>query len=242
MVKQAPSHNTPRWRLAFDITSTVLMLALAAALVWQGRGHFYAAPRVVPPPIPVQQPVPKDPIAIGESNVRGATSAHVAIIEFADFACSGCAAFATTVEPALLREYVDTGRVVFVFKNFPLQIHPEARAAARAVWCAAKHGRFWQAHDRLFEVWKQSQTIDLHGMARDVGLDPSLYRACLAGTEADQHVQTERDQGEALHVSGTPTFFVGTVTPDGRVRVTDAILGSRSLQGFREILDRVLNR
>jgi len=79
-------------------------------------------------------------------------------------------------------------------------------------------------------------------VAHDVGLDLSLYNTCLTGTEAEQQVQTDRAQGEALNVWGTPTFFVGTLTAEGRVDVTDAILGSRSLQEFREILDRLLEK
>jgi len=217
------------------------MVVLAGAVVWQGRARFYSAPPVAPLP-PSLLPVPKEAIAIGEGNLRGARSAHVAIIEFADFACSACAKFATDVEPALLREYVDTGRVVFVFKNFPLQIHPEARAAARAAWCAAKQGKFWQVHDRFFEVQKQSSQIDLQAVARDVGLDMYPYTACLAGKEADQQVEIERNQGVALKVTATPTFFIGTVTPDGRVQVTGMLLGAQSLPRFKEILDRFLNR
>jgi protein-disulfide isomerase len=240
MVKQTLFHNTLRWRVAFEITSTIVMVALAGAIVWQGRARFYSAPPTAP--LNLMPPAPKDAIAIGESNLRGAKLAHVAMIEFADFYCSACATFATDIEPVLLRDYIDNGRVVFVFKNFPLQIHPEARAAARAAWCGAKQGKFWQVHHRFFEVWKQSQKIDLQAVARDVGLDLSLYRACLAGTEADQHVQMERDQGQALHLTGTPTFFFGTITPDGRVQVTDVIIGASSIQGFKGILDRLLSR
>jgi len=240
MVRQVLSHNTPRWLLVFEITSTVIMVALAGAIVWQGRRLLYNTSRVGPPP-PVQS-VPRHPVAIGTDNVRGARSAHVAIIEYADFGCSSCAEFAANVEPSLLREYVDTGRVLFAFKHFPLAIHPDARTAARAAACAAKQGKFWQAHDRFYEVLKQSHKLALQDVAHDVGLDLSLYNTCLTGTEAEQQVQTDRAQGEALNVWGTPTFFVGTLTAEGRVDVTDAILGSRSLQEFREILDRLLEK
>lgn len=226
------ARKTPRWRVIFEIVSTVTMLVLAAALVWEGRARL-RAPQ--PPPQPIV-PVPKDPISIGTAPVRGDRSAGVAIIEFADFECSACASFARDVEPALLRDYVDTGKAVIVFKHFPLPIHRKATGTAAAAWCAGEQGRFWQAHDRLYA---QTQPQNL---ATEVDLDVPRYNACLAGPGSAQGVEADRVEGEALHIRGTPTFFVGKLAPNGLVQVTDTMIGAEALERFRGIVDRLLNR
>jgi protein-disulfide isomerase len=222
--------NTPRWRVHFEVASTVVMLVLAATFLWQNRT------RVLPPPPPpeVIVEVPKNPIKIGTAPVLGNRSAPVAIVEFADFECPACAKFTSNVEPALRRDYIDNGRVAIVFKNFPLAIHPEAKAAAAAAWCAGEQGRFWEAHDWLF-------TGNQHrALAGAIGLDLPTYNGCFADARSMERVESERVEGEALKIRATPTFFLGKLTPDGLVQVTDAMKGAGSLQRFKTVLDRLL--
>lgn len=230
MNKSVPKQNTPPWRQFFDVVTTVIMLVLAAALVWGGRA------RLSPPQSRSQVVVaaPEDPILIGNAPVRGDKSASVAIVEFADFECPACAAFARNIKPVLLRDYVDTGKVFFVFKNFPLTIHPTAKILAAAAWCAGKQDRFWQAHDRLYA---QTSIQDLASM---IGLDLPLYNTCLSGTEHDQDIEADSRAAEALKVMATPTFFLGKATPDGFVQATDVLIGAGPLQRFTETIDRLL--
>jgi protein-disulfide isomerase len=166
----------------------------------------------------------------------------VAIIEYADFDCPSCAQFAQGTERVLLREYVDKGRVVVVFKHFPLPSHPGAQAAAQAAWCAARQEKFWEMHDALFRIRGGLQDSDLQAAAKEIGVDLALYNSCRAADEAGQHVQTDRAEGERLKVPGTPTFFVGRVTVDQRVQVTDAVVGSKSVEELKTILDRLLSK
>jgi protein-disulfide isomerase len=222
--------NTPRWRVRFEVVSTVTMLVLAAAFLWQGRTGVLPPP---PPPEAVME-VPKNPIKIGTAPLLGNRSASVAIVEFADFQCPACAKFTSNVEPALRRDYIDNGRVAIVFKNFPLAIHPEAKAAAAAAWCAGEQGRFWQARDWLFARNRHT------GLPSAIGLDAPSYSACFADSRSTERVESERVEGEALKVRATPTFFLGKLTPDGLVRVTDAMMGVGSLQRFKTVLDRLL--
>lgn len=232
--------HTPRWRTLFETGSTVAMLALASLLVWQGRDRFTGSATARSPiPIP-SAPVPTEPVRIDESATLGAPSAPLAVIEYADFECSACVKFVKEFKPALQREYIDTGRVRFVFKHFPLPMHQRAPVAAAAAWCADRQGKFWRMHDWLFASPLNLDDAALLKPAVDVGLDLAAYNSCRTGEEAARQVQASRSEGEALQVPATPAFFFGRVTADGRVRVSETMTGARSVEVFKEILDRLL--
>ena len=81
---------------------------------------------------------------------RGNTDAKVTVIEFSDFQCPFCKQHVEETQPALDEEFVDSGKVMWVFKHFPLSIHPQAPAAGAAAECAADQGKFWEMHELLF--------------------------------------------------------------------------------------------
>jgi len=230
------SHSA-RWRTKFEVGSTLVMIALAAVLVWQGLARFSTSSA----PQPHIQ-IPTEPIPIGNSAIRGVLSAPVAIIEYADFECGSCAQFARVIEPLLLREYVDKGRVVIVFKHFPLQSHPGAKGAAKVAWCAAQQGKFWEMRDRLFRMQGGLQDSEIQAAGKAIGLDMARFDFCRASPEVDHGVQLDRAEGEKLKIPGTPTFFLGRVMPDHRVQVTDAFAGSNSIQGLERALRRFFGK
>jgi protein-disulfide isomerase len=236
MTEPEPGKRTRPWRTAFDIGSTVVMIVLAVGILWQGRFRSPARRGAQSP-----APIPAEAISIAGAALRGVPSAPVAIIEYADFECSFCARFAQEIEPVLRRQYVDKGRVMFVFKNFPLPMHQQAAPAAEAAWCANRQGKYWEMHDRFFGVSSKLQESDLRSAAKEIGLDPALFESCRAKDEANQQIQAEKAEGERLKVSGTPAFFFGRATPDRRVHVSDVLMGAKSLEAFTEILDRLLN-
>jgi protein-disulfide isomerase len=227
---------TPRWGSIFEIASTLAMVVLASVLVWQGWTQ--AESRVAGLP-PTAAPIPEESIGISDSATLGAPSARVAMIEYADFECAACASFANNVKRDLIREYVDTGRVLFVFKNLPLPRHSRARAASEAAWCAGRQGRFWNMHDELFASGGKYQDADLNDAASKLGLDLAEFGACRAGGEPAAFVEAERAEAKELGIPATPTFYFGKITADGRVQVSDGIVGSR-LSAIKAILDRLL--
>ena len=239
MVQPEPPKRLPLWRAGFEITAALVMIGLTAAIVWQGRGRRSGS--AVGEPASLNLAIPTEPIQIGTGNTRGRLSATVAIVEYADFECPFCAKFSRTIKSVLFRDYVDSGRVVFVFKNFALPSHRRAPAAARAAWCAAQQDKFWEMHDRLFDVPSKFEDFDLEEAAKVVGLDSARYNSCRAGDEARQHVETERADAERLEIPATPAFFIGRVGSDGRVQVSDALLGANSVEAFKMILDKRLS-
>jgi protein-disulfide isomerase len=147
----------------------------------------------------------------------GDPKAPVTIVEFTDYQCPFCSRYYQQTWPVLKEQYVDTGRVYYVFKDYPLSsIHPEAFKAHEAARCAADLGgddSFWQMHGRLFEGQAQWASNPDHAAvfleyASGLGLDEDAFKACLEGGDGAAAVQADVDEGRALGVTGTPTFFI----------------------------------
>jgi protein-disulfide isomerase len=145
----------------------------------------------------------------------GESSAPITVLEFGDYQCPGCAAFAAQVKPLIEQEYVQDGTVRFVFHDNPIPaIHPNAFLAARAARCAEDQDRYWAYHDALFanqSRWSPSNNaaslfIDY---AEELGLDADPFRSCLRSDAHAELVTANMMLGERLGVPGTPTVFVG---------------------------------
>lgn len=227
---------TQRWGRVFDVGSTVLVIVLAAVIVWQGRARLSDPHRSGP----AETPLPTEPIDIGGSATIGSSDAPMAIVEYADFECSYCAKFAREVKPALRKEYIDTGRLLFVFKHFPLSNHPHAPTAARAAWCAGRQSKFWEMHDGLFSLSGRLDRSVYEKMAATSGVEMGAFSSCLSSPESQLAVEKERSEGEHLRVMGTPRFFFGVLLRDGRVEVSAALSGAKPLSAFRDILEGLL--
>jgi protein-disulfide isomerase len=155
----------------------------------------------------------------GTDNVfaLGDPDAPVTVVEFTDYQCPYCLRYTQETWPALKERYVDTGRVYYVFKDFPLtSIHPEAPKAHEAAHCAADLGGnqvYWEMHDKLFEGQEEwagnvQYVAVFKRYAGELGLDQAAFDACLDSGKSAAAVQANQDEGLGLGVNGTPTFFV----------------------------------
>ena len=135
----------------------------------------------------------------------GAANAQVVIVEFSDFQCPYCAEAAATVHK--LREKYGE-RIRFVFRNYPLPFHPNARAAAQASLAAHDQGKFWELHDRLFQNQDELGNEQLIEHARAAGLDVEAFRAGATGAASGTRVDEDMRLGELARVQGTPTMFI----------------------------------
>ncbi|MCB8985954.1 MAG: thioredoxin domain-containing protein [Ardenticatenaceae bacterium] len=144
----------------------------------------------------------------------GDPNAPITIIEFTDYQCPYCERHFTETLPSLMADYVETGKVHYVFKDFPLTaIHPQAQLAAEAARCAGAQDAYVPMHDALFAnqaSWSgQANAADLFEQyAADLGLDSDAFRACLDSGEMKTAVLTDQAQGFEYGVNGTPAFFV----------------------------------
>jgi protein-disulfide isomerase len=147
----------------------------------------------------------------------GDANAEVVVIEFSDFQCPFCRRFYTQTLSQLESEYINTGKVQFVYRDFPLDsIHPAARPAAIAAECAEEQGKWREYHNKIFDAQNEqgSGTIqfgvtELKQWAADVGLNTASFNSCLDSNKYDSEVSKDFQDGVNAGVSGTPTFYIG---------------------------------
>jgi len=153
-------------------------------------------------------------------HVTGAPHAAVTVLEYGDFECPNCKQAQPAVK-LLLERF--SGRVRFVFRNFPLEdVHPHALGAAQAAECAGGQGRFWEMHDLLFANQTHLKPNDLHGYAERLGLDMARFTAEMDDQVYLQRVREQQQGGIESGVRATPTFFVNG-------RIEDVSFGLRAL-------------
>ena len=144
-------------------------------------------------------------IAKGKAASFGPEDAKVTVVEFSDFQCPYCSRAATAVDQ--LKEKYGT-RVRFVFRQFPLPMHENARGAAEAALAANAQGKFWQFHDMMFKNQSKLTRESLEGMAKDAGLDVAAFKKALDGKAFAADVDADVKLGESVAVQGTPTMFI----------------------------------
>ncbi len=159
-------------------------------------------------PTELQEPVAAIEPSIDDDPMKGDVTAPITIIEFSDFECGFCGQFFTETLPEIQEKYIDTGKVRLVYRDFPLEIHPNAHSASLAAQCANDQGKFWEYHDALFEN-QAALSEDLYvSLATTLGLDASEFSECLATEKHADEVNADFTDGTALGVTGTPAFFV----------------------------------
>ncbi|MES1923739.1 thioredoxin domain-containing protein [Salinisphaera sp. T31B1] len=157
--------------------------------------------------------------ALGES--VGKPDAPITIREFADYQCPACGSFAPTAK-RIREEMVESGKARFVFFDFPLPMHAHAKQAAVAARCAARQGRFWDYHDRLFETqrdWSQRDdpTSMFLDMAVESGVDADRLEQCMTQGGPDEVISQNQEAGKAIGLRATPTIIVGDTLFSGAV-------------------------
>lgn len=158
----------------------------------------------------VQQPEQQllDPaikIPVAGAPVLGSSTAKVTIVEFSDFQCPYCAEAVAQVNQ-VVKAY--PMQVKLIFKQFPLEIHPQADLAAAAAVAAQKQGKFWQMHDAMFAHQSDLSRRAILEMAESAGLDVKRFEADIDSTEVRETVVRDVQDGNAANVEGTPTFFI----------------------------------
>jgi len=178
--------------------------------------------------------------SVANAPALGRPDAPVTLLEFSDYQCPFCRQFFLATLPALKRDYIDTGKVRYVFRDYPLdQIHPQARKAAEAAHCAGDQGKYWEMHDLLFQNQRGLALPQLSEYARAVGLDGATFDACLASDKYVERVSKGLDDGQAAGIQGTPGFVVARTEPGHTVEGT-TVRGAQPAEVFRRLIDQLL--
>jgi len=198
-----------------------------------------------PAPAAPQAAVPQDvTLSIDGDPFKGAPNAKVTLIEFSDYQCPFCARHFRETLSKLDADYAQTGKVRYVFRNFPLEsIHPQAFKAAEAASCAGEQGKYWEMHARLFENQKTLGLPDLPRHAEALGLDTQRFAECLSSGKHSAKIRKDMTEAQRAGVTGTPTFFIGLTEPGtSRVKAVRRLTGAQPYENFKEAIDGLLSQ
>ncbi len=190
---------------------------------------------------------PNDFIEVGEDDdpVLGSPDAPITIIEFSDYQCPFCRKFWTETLPSIKKDYIDTGKVKFVYRDFPLDIHPMAVPAAIAAECVREQGRdsaYWKMHDKIFEEQNILDSNNKEGpvrstvsftegnlkqWAKDLGYD---IDSCLDSEKFKSEVEKDLAEGSNAGITGTPGFFINGIKIEGALPYSE----------FKQVIDAEL--
>jgi len=171
------------------------------------------------------------------SPLLGDAGARVTIVEFGDYQCTYCHAFHQNTKDQIIQDYIDTGKVNFVFRDFPLN-GPASVLAAQAAYCAGDQNKYWQYHDELYNNWGGENTgwvnqKSLDQFASNIGLDLTEFDTCMADKKYEQKVLDNQQFGEKLGVNATPSFIIFS---DKKVTT---VVGAQPYSVFKQVLDSI---
>lgn len=246
-------------------TSFILVILLLAAVFLVGRfsgqvdllkkGGVTASQTGQGQPGSIQQaqvgntnPQPQQPTSgtasVDDDPFMGDENAPITMIEFSDYECPFCKSFYDQTLTQIKQNYIDTGKVKFVYRDYPLPFHdPMATKEAIASNCAREQGgdeKFFEYHDEIF-----NRTIsngnglnddDLQTIAQDVGLNMSQFNSCIQDDAQDQEVKKDIAAAQAAGVTGTPGFVIGKSSSDGNIS-GQLVIGAQPYAAFEALLN-----
>jgi protein-disulfide isomerase len=177
--------------------------------------------------------------SVDDDAVLGDPNAPITMIEFSDFQCPFCRKFYKETLPQIKKEYIATGKVKLVYRDFPLSFHPGATPAAEGTECAREQGKFWEMHDVIFDEQEkqgsgtiQFTALDVKKWAGNIGLDTTRFNQCLDSGKYKQEVEKDVADGVAAGVSGTPAIFI-----NGKL-----VVGAQPFSAFKVVIDEELKK
>jgi protein-disulfide isomerase len=179
-----------------------------------------------------QQPSRIQEVSADDDPVKGSENAPITMIEFSDFQCPFCARYFKQTFPLIEKNYIKTGKIKYVYRDFPLSFHNYAQKAAEAAECARDQEKFWGYHDLLFQSQDALDIASLKVYAEELNLDTKKFNDCLDSDKYEEEVKKDFQDGQRYGVSGTPTFFINGVK----------IVGARPYSAFEEIIEQELSQ
>ncbi|MFP3466891.1 DsbA family protein [Leifsonia sp. SIMBA_070] len=220
------------------VAATVVVLVGGATALLVGAPGQGGSPLTAPPTAktPSASAIPElSRRNANDQRALGKVDAPVVLIEWSDYRCPFCGVFARDTQPALVREYVDKGLLRIEWHDMPV-FGDQSIDAAVAGRAAAAQGRFWQFHEKVYDVAPSRGHADLSrerllDLARQAGVpDMAAFEATLDDVAVRADVQREQQEGYALGITGTPTFLIGS-TP---------LVGAQPVDVFRDAIDQQL--
>lgn len=182
-------------------------------------------------PTQQQNPVVSDMASlIDDDDIEGDPNAPVTIIEWSDYECPFCARFYSQTLGKIREEYIDTGKVKLVYRDFPLSFHAQAQKAAEAAECAGEQDKYYEMHNLLFEKGVQGGVSAFKQYASEIGLDTNKFNECLDSGQMADEIAKDMQDGQAIGITGTPGFII-----NGQL-----VSGAQPFENFKAIIDAKL--
>ena len=175
------------------------------------------------------------------SPVLGNLDAPITLIEFGDYQCHFCNVFFHSTENDILKNYVETGKVKMIFKDYNI-IGPDSINASHGAHCANDQESFWEYHDILYSNWTGenngwASSENLGKFAQEIGLDMDVWSECMIKALHSQTILASNKDAKNLELTGTPAFFV--IGPDGK---TTKLFGAQPFETFKNIFEKELEK
>ncbi len=175
------------------------------------------------------------------SPLLGNPSAPVTLIEFGDYQCHFCNVFFHSTEGDILKNYVETGKVKIIFKDYNI-IGPDSVNASHGAHCAKDQKLFWEYHDILYSNWTGenngwASSKNLEKFANEIGLDMDVWTQCMLDGKHSQTILASNEDAKSLGITGTPAFFV--IDSDGK---TTKLFGAQPYDTFVKVFENALQK
>ncbi|MDC0155314.1 DsbA family protein [Nitrosopumilus sp.] len=173
------------------------------------------------------------------STVYGDPNAPITLVEFGDYQCHYCNVFFETIEGDIITNYVETGKVKIIFKDYNI-IGSDSVNASHGAHCAKDQGMFWEYHDILFSNWTGENNgwaspENLTLFAEEINLDMDKWVKCMNEKPHSKTILTSNEDAKKLQITGTPAFFV--INSDGQV---SKLFGAQPFEVFERVFDEKL--
>ena len=164
-------------------------------------------------------PAPDDKVSMAFTPgafTEGKADAPLVLVEYTDYQCPFCQQFHNTAYAQLKANYIDSGKVRFISRDFPLDFHENARRGANAARCAAEQGKYWELRHAMIVNASQLQQDKIATYAANVKMDVAKLQSCIAADKYKAAIDKDIAEGMAAGVNGTPSFVLGRLV-DGKL-------------------------
>ena len=180
-------------------------------------------------------------VSFADNPALGSRKAKIAIVEFSDYQCPYCKRYHLQTFDLVRKKYIDTGQLLYVYRDYPLPGHRQAPAAAVAANCAGEQGGYWAMQRALFSRAARLERSYYLASAKQLKLDLKRFETCLGDKKQMDEVMRDTRYGASLGIRGTPAFFIGRIEGNSIVEVTP-VIGAQPISAFTRAIGQALRR
>ncbi|MDC0927946.1 thioredoxin domain-containing protein [Nitrosopumilus sp.] len=223
-----------------------IMASITIVVVILGTNGSFSEQGLLIEPAPKIEEIGPVEITMGTfvsngSPVLGNLNAPITLVEFGDYQCHYCNVFFQSIEEDIIKNYVETGKVKIIFKDYNI-IGPDSVKASQGAHCANEQGLFWEYHDILYSNWTGENNgwaseTNLAKFAQEIGLKINEWSECMIEQKYSQTILNSNNDANALGLTGTPAFFV--INSNGEVT---KLVGAQPFEVFKRTFDNILEK